>query len=838
MTRKKILLTIAASILGLVLAATVIAFQVVQGGGTVEFQSQTTSGLTGTLTFLDQLGTQTGSWEIIVNGAPATVSVTISGCMPSGTCTSLATSSTTSNSIVSTAGGPYFSYQVAYTLTGGTSPTLQINRRATVTKNAVGNVVGAVASIVNKVFSTNWIEASTQPGADIETQISNACTALSALGAGGGFITVSFSGTLTGALGHNPFTNCPDGGNGTIVYLISPPNGTIKTSAPWLLTNKMRLYGGLGGRLARSWTTIQAGTAFKTMANLRRATLAQTTGLVRTGTGPFTVTATFTNTPAGTGCAGAGCGLEFTVGEPVQIGCSTHGDASFVGIWVIQTASATNITYTQQTPLPWQSAFAAVGNTNGTCTIVGGTPVIGYGENGKDFSTFSGTLTPYGNTQSSPCTPGSGAGTNCYGNAQAAFGVGVSGLVIDCDDVAPATGCVNVRNILSQEKTFLDDVNLVNWNFIALVLDNMSTSGLQNSGPFHDMEIYQSPLSDTHSDNCDPVNFNDTTSNNDPYPAEGIFAIGLSIRAVYGYTITSTNCGGHTTVNFNPGIMATEVNETGNSEWGTGGTIHSESFLIGLGVGTNGPANGGTSIVGYGGSPALTSKFNCTAGGCTGGTNYQTSNFNPAILISSSYATTDVTALNTRRNLGNCCSIYNQIDGDILSAAADAVTSQYAWDVSGGTSFVLTTSPTVQNRIGAAGLQLASAAPINFNRLITTGGALPTCGSLVGFGTGATCALISGSSDVAGTITVTGTATSPAALGTLTLTFSAASYGAHIPACVWNLSNGGGGGTWNARATVMESTSVAGTSDTAAWDNNAVNVSATTWRFHYVCAGN
>lgn len=716
---------------------------------------------------------------------------------------------------------------------------------ATVTLNYTGWSGGlvsqAASNVVSALFSINWVEASAQAGGDIETKISNACTLLSAMGGGGGFITVSFTGTQTGALGSNPFANCPDNaapGNGTIVFIVSPPSGTILESAPWLTTNKMRIYGGLGGRLARSWTTIKAGAGFKTIANLRKATLAQTTGLVRTanvsncspGSVGWCVTATFTNTAGGTGCGGAGCGLEFTALEPVQVGCSTHGDSSFVGTWVLQSANATTAVYFQNVvPISGQAVYTAVGNINGTCTMVGGTPLIGMAENGKDGSTNSGTLSPYGNTQSSPCT----AGTNCYGNATAAFGVGVSGLTLDCDDLAGATGCVGLRNILAQEKTFADDLSIINFNFIGMVLDNMGTSGLQNSGAYHDLELYVTPLVDAHSDQCDPVNFNDgagvvgtspTGTNNDPIPVEGIFALGLSIRVVHSYTMTMVGCGTKTgsTPNYNPGITGAEFNQTGNMELGVGGTVHCEAWLSCATIGLNGLATGGVSIDGMGGAP-VSNKYTCSSLGCAGGTVYTPE----AILISANFASTDVTARNTRRNFGMTSSIVNQISGDNLNGAADGVTALYAWDVQGSNQLLLTTSVTVPNRMQS--LQL--------NRFITLSNSPPTCGTLVGFGTGATCAFITGSSDFAGTITVTGTATAPAALGTLALTFSSSGLGTHIPACVWNLSNGGSG-TWNPRATVIENGSVAGVSDTPLWDNNAVNVGALTWRFHYICVGN
>ena len=112
--------------------ATLLPAQVIKGGGTAESESQTTSGLSGTLTFHDALGTKTNTFEMVVSGTPATVAVTVNGCMPANTCTALTTLSGTSNQAVTISGGPYASYQMVYTLTGGTAPTLTFNRLASV----------------------------------------------------------------------------------------------------------------------------------------------------------------------------------------------------------------------------------------------------------------------------------------------------------------------------------------------------------------------------------------------------------------------------------------------------------------------------------------------------------------------------------------------------------------------------------------------------------------------------------------------------------------------------------------------------------------------------------
>jgi hypothetical protein len=104
-----------------------------------------------------------------------------------------------------------------------------------------------------------------------------------------------------------------------------------------------------------------------------------------------------------------------------------------------------------------------------------------------------------------------------------------------------------------------------------------------------------------------------------------------------------------------------------------------------------------------------------------------------------------------------------------------------------------------------------------------------------GFGTGPTIVAGNGSSDFAGLATIT-TGTTPAALGTLTVTFSTASaYGQNNPACVAML--GDNAGLWNVRATIIGST-LSTTAAVFKWDNNAVTLTAsTTYRIAWVCVG-
>lgn len=636
-------------------------------------------------------------------------------------------------------------------------------------------LANAVSKVVNSVFSVNWVEASVQPGADIETQIANACSALAAKGAGGGFITVSFTGTRTGALNANPFANCPDNaspGNGTIIFFISSPNGTIITSYPWLTPNKSRLYGAFGW-LARGWTTIKAGSNFKTIANKRNAALARNTGLSRSSGG--VVTATFTNTDAALGTA-------ITLHEPIAIGCSSTNatDQSFVGTWDVASSSSTTITYNQP-------QLGSATNSNGACTLVAGTPLIGMAENNKD-----GTI-------SGGCTPG----TNCYGNATAAFGAGVLGLTLDCDDLAGNTGCVGIRNILSQERTYVSDVGINNFNFIGMVLDNMSTTGLQNSGPYTNIELYASPAADSHDSNCNPINAANTS-----YPLEGIYMWGLSVRSVSAYTMTTSNC-----TDTSAPFIGLETSNTGNVELGTLGTIHCEGFNVCVEIGQQQASNGGVTVIGMGGAPADT-RLSGTA---------------HAIDISANYATTDVSCLNTRRNTGMVSAIVNNIDGDNLNGAGDAVVAMYSWDIQATIgSTVLTTSQTVPNRM--VGLTV--------NRIITTGSLLPSCSS-TGIGTalnGAACGFTSNSSDSLGTIQLTTASTGTAASGVVTLTFTSP-MGGHVPSCVYTLSNAGAT-AWVSGASILDNGGSSTTNAKSLWANNGTPLSSsTTYNYNYVCAG-
>jgi hypothetical protein len=112
--------------------------QVASGVGTKEIDQQTLSVSGNTLTFPDSLGTQTETWEVVVSGGPATLTTTMKGCMRGGTCVQVGTSSSTANFTLQTTGGPYDSYKVTGTWTGGASPSILVNRTATVARGGGG----------------------------------------------------------------------------------------------------------------------------------------------------------------------------------------------------------------------------------------------------------------------------------------------------------------------------------------------------------------------------------------------------------------------------------------------------------------------------------------------------------------------------------------------------------------------------------------------------------------------------------------------------------------------------------------------------------------------------
>jgi hypothetical protein len=116
---------------------------------------------------------------------------------------------------------------------------------------------------------------------------------------------------------------------------------------------------------------------------------------------------------------------------------------------------------------------------------------------------------------------------------------------------------------------------------------------------------------------------------------------------------------------------------------------------------------------------------------------------------------------------------------------------------------------------------------VHAERAFTVGTA-PTVSS-TGLGTGSV-AMDTGSTDLAGIITLTGSGTGGAS-GVITLTFNATTVGSNAPAIICTLMNGSG--SWNARATAIIATATT-TGATINWDNNAVSLNAAnTWKVAY-----
>lgn len=168
--------------------ATPLAAQNANQQCTNEKDQQTTSGASGTLTFQDQCGTRANSWEMKVSGAPTGVTVTINGCMRGGTCSALTTSTSTTNVVLGTVGGPFDNYQIAFTLTGGSSPALTFNR--TGSPGAVSN------SSATAWFYASAYATSTSYGGDYCLLLNNIVTAVGAGPTPGALIVWDIPGKL------------------------------------------------------------------------------------------------------------------------------------------------------------------------------------------------------------------------------------------------------------------------------------------------------------------------------------------------------------------------------------------------------------------------------------------------------------------------------------------------------------------------------------------------------------------------------------------------------------------------------------------------------------------
>lgn len=120
-------------------------------------------------------------------------------------------------------------------------------------------------------------------------------------------------------------------------------------------------------------------------------------------------------------------------------------------------------------------------------------------------------------------------------------------------------------------------------------------------------------------------------------------------------------------------------------------------------------------------------------------------------------------------------------------------------------------------------------------------GTVPTSCASTGLGGGGSpgCALDTGSTDHAGTMTLTTGSSSTASAGAITLTFSTAYPGSNTSHCMCTLASGGS--TWDPGSLCMQATA-SNTAPVILWKNSLVgsgtlvNVS-TTYKMNYLCIG-
>ena len=196
-------------------------------------------------------------------------------------------------------------------------------------------------------------------------------------------------------------------------------------------------------------------------------------------------------------------------------------------------------------------------------------------------------------------------------------------------------------------------------------------------------------------------------------------------------------------------------------------------------------------------------------------------------------AATGVTIGASPNNFGNRISIYGQGNGTdfILGAGAignvvdnvgvDCRTIQISVIDRGTNTQVV--NPCKINATAEGQLTVAQ---------IKAAGAAPTCVFTTGGGTGSSCSLGTGSTNLVGQI-VARTGATPGSSGTITLSFAKPPFGTSGNACVYTASSVDG--TWNARVGVQVSRRNP-SGNVIAWDNDGVALAASTaYQINYWC---
>lgn len=133
-----------------------------------------------------------------------------------------------------------------------------------------------------------------------------------------------------------------------------------------------------------------------------------------------------------------------------------------------------------------------------------------------------------------------------------------------------------------------------------------------------------------------------------------------------------------------------------------------------------------------------------------------------------------------------------------------------SWSVNGTADLVMATNTS----------SLTSSFAITAPRYIASGGA-PTCTVSAGAGTGATCSMSGNSTDNSGQMQIN-TGTTPGSSGTITLTYNSSFPNVACP--IGMLVNASS--SWNARATIIGTSTCSNNTYVFNWDNNAISLTA------------
>src|ERR1700722_18030883 len=123
---------------------------------TVDTKIVSSSGIT--LTELNAAGAMTASFEYVITGSPATVSIVVSGCKEGGTCDSLDTYTSTSNVIrAPSISKAYDSFTIVPSWTGGTSVTVTVNTTL-LSASGGSSSGGGNVSVTSPVDGSGYVE--------------------------------------------------------------------------------------------------------------------------------------------------------------------------------------------------------------------------------------------------------------------------------------------------------------------------------------------------------------------------------------------------------------------------------------------------------------------------------------------------------------------------------------------------------------------------------------------------------------------------------------------------------------------------------------------------------